>query len=101
MPGNQKAGDIGEIEIVDLVPCPNCGKKLTNIPEPYLVMWKIKNSGVEALKAKKIRGEINPDSGFKKREGETALYSGVHYVECYAIKDGVYIAKDRKYLRIP
>ncbi len=35
MPGNQKAGDIGEIEIVDLVPCPNCGKKLMQLPKNY------------------------------------------------------------------
>ena len=35
MAGNKKAGDVGEIEVVDLVPCPNCGKKLMGLPQNY------------------------------------------------------------------
>lgn len=35
MPGNQKAGDTGELEVVKLVPCPNCGKKLMQLPKNY------------------------------------------------------------------
>ncbi|MCA9473919.1 MAG: hypothetical protein KC594_17795 [Nitrospira sp.] len=35
MAGNKVAGDIGEKEVVDKVPCPNCGKKLMQLPENY------------------------------------------------------------------
>ncbi len=73
------------------------GKKLLfsvkhcNIPPQYEVMWKVRNFGEEAQRAEGLRGEINRDSGFKQRE-ESTLYHGEHYVECYAIKDGVCVA---------
>ncbi len=35
MAGNKKAGDDGEKEVVELVPCPNCGKKLMLLPPSY------------------------------------------------------------------
>jgi DNA-directed RNA polymerase subunit RPC12/RpoP len=35
MAGNKKAGDQGELEVVKLVPCPNCGKKLMILPQNY------------------------------------------------------------------
>lgn len=35
MPNNRVAGDAGEKEIVRLVPCPNCGKKLMKLPPNY------------------------------------------------------------------
>lgn len=35
MAGNKKAGDQGEEEIVKLISCPNCGKKLMKLPIGY------------------------------------------------------------------
>ena len=35
MVGNKLAGDDGEQEVVDLVLCPNCGKKLMKLPPNY------------------------------------------------------------------
>jgi len=35
MSNNKKHGDDGEQEVVDLVPCPNCGKKLMILPPNY------------------------------------------------------------------
>lgn len=35
MSKNQLSGDTGEIEVVNLVPCPNCGKKLMTLPKNY------------------------------------------------------------------
>lgn len=32
---NKEVGDIGEGEVVDLVPCPNCKKKLMLLPKNY------------------------------------------------------------------
>lgn len=35
MTGSKKTGDSGEAEIVDLIPCPNCAKKLMLLPPSY------------------------------------------------------------------
>jgi len=35
MAGNKQAGDVGEKEVVRLVPCPNCGKDLMQLPVGY------------------------------------------------------------------
>ncbi len=35
MAGNKLAGTAGELEIVELIPCPNCGKKLMMLPVGY------------------------------------------------------------------
>lgn len=35
MSTNKQNGDKGELEIIDLVPCPNCGKKLMILPPSY------------------------------------------------------------------
>jgi DNA-directed RNA polymerase subunit RPC12/RpoP len=32
---NRQAGDKGENEVIKLVPCPNCGKKLISLPANY------------------------------------------------------------------
>ncbi len=32
---SKKSGDAGEREVVKLIPCPNCGKKLMLLPENY------------------------------------------------------------------
>lgn len=32
---NKTSGDVGEQEVVDLVPCPNCGKELMLLPPNY------------------------------------------------------------------
>ena len=35
MSSNKRAGDIGELEVVEKVPCPNCGKRLMQLPPNY------------------------------------------------------------------
>lgn len=73
------------------------GKKLKfsiknlNVPEPFTVMWKVRNFGEEAKKAEGLRGEITYDAGFMSKE-ESTLYHGEHYVECYIIKNNVCVA---------
>ncbi len=32
---NKQSGDLGEQEVISLVPCPNCGKKLMLLPPSY------------------------------------------------------------------
>lgn len=65
-----------------------------DVPVPYSVKWKILNRGAEAERMDCIRGQIVADEGFSKRK-ESTNFKGEHVVECYAIKDGIVVAKDR------
>lgn len=65
-----------------------------SVPEPFDVKWKVKNYGDEAINADDRRGKIVHDNGSRTRR-ETTKYHGSHYVECYAIKDGVCVAIDK------
>ncbi|GHU60730.1 nucleotidyltransferase [Spirochaetia bacterium] len=66
----------------------------TNVPCPYEVKWKVLNRGEEAVRRNCIRGQILSDNG-KKMRYETTNFRGDHFVECYIIKDGVVVAKDK------
>lgn len=63
-----------------------------NISGDFTVKWKILNRGLEAEKRNKIRGQILDDKGYKTRE-ETTNFDGEHIVECFAIQNGVVIAR--------
>jgi Adenylyl/Guanylyl and SMODS C-terminal sensor domain len=58
------------------------------------IYWKVLNRGDEAKRRNCIRGQITPDSGNKKKDEYTS-FRGEHRVECYVIKNGVVVAKDR------
>ena len=62
-----------------------------NVPAPYNVYWKVRNTGEEAIQADCIRGQIKPDDGTRWRD-EPTRYRGKHYVECYIVKNGVCVA---------
>lgn len=64
-----------------------------NTPEPYDIYWKVRNVGEIAYRRNQIRGKIiktNSDT-----QTETSNFKGRHYVECYIIKDGICVAKDK------
>lgn len=63
-----------------------------NLPPRTELWWKVLNRGDEAERRNQIRGQIFKDSG-KGKHRESTLFSGHHYVECYAIRDGVLIAR--------
>lgn len=65
------------------------------VPRPYEIYWKVRNGGDEAYRANQLRGEISPDGGGVARSESTA-YKGTHYVECYVVKDGIVVARDRQ-----
>jgi hypothetical protein len=66
-----------------------------DIEGDFSVKWKILNKGAEAEKRDCIRGEIdNPNYEITSRK-ETADFKGVHMLECYAIQDGVVVARDQ------
>lgn len=64
-----------------------------NVPAPYKVQWKVRNVGAIAEK-RGIRGQIVDDKGSKELV-ETTDFPGPHYVECYVVKNGVCVARDR------
>lgn len=65
-----------------------------NVPEPFFLKWKILNRGEVARRRDCIRGQIVSDGG-RMRKTEKTNFKGKHVAECYAIKDGVVVAKDR------
>ena len=65
-----------------------------DVPKPYEVLWKVRNVGKEAIKRDCIRGQIVRSEN-EERKREPAVFSGPHYVECYIIKNGTCVARDR------
>ena len=66
----------------------------TNVPKPYEVFWKVRNCGEEAYRRNCIRGQICKDNG-NGHKTESTDFIGPHYVECYLIKKGCCVARDR------
>lgn len=66
----------------------------TDVPRPYLVKWKIKNEGPIAQANGNYRGQIIADEGQDYRK-ETSSFGGPHFVECFIIKNGICVARDR------
>lgn len=62
---------------------------------PDAVYWKVRNGGLAAANVRKLRGEISRDDGTNTKI-EPTLYPGTHYVECYAVKNGVVVARGRQ-----
>lgn len=57
------------------------------------IYWKVRNVGDEALRLNQIRGQvIKTNSTIHK---ERTSFRGAHYVECFLVKNGVCIARDR------
>lgn len=65
-----------------------------NVPKPYEVLWKVRNVGSLAESKGKIRGEIVTDKGHLDKI-ERSSFQGAHYVECYVVKEGYCVARDR------
>jgi hypothetical protein len=63
-----------------------------DIPGPYRVFWKVKNTGREAEAADDLRGEITEG---ENKKTEHTKYRGDHYVECYIVKNGTCVAVAR------
>lgn len=63
-------------------------------PDADLFKWKVKNDN----RSIEPRGEITDSS--TRNDPESTRYKGEHYVECYAIKDGVCIARARQNVKL-
>ncbi len=64
------------------------------VPKPFGVLWKVRNVGQLAESKNQVRGEIVSDRGTLDKIERTA-FQGPHFVECYIVKDGYCVARDR------
>ncbi|WP_417735497.1 nucleotide-binding domain-containing protein [Rosistilla oblonga] len=69
------------------------------VPGDYELYWKVLNRGDEAKHRNQVRGQIVKDTG-SHSISESTDFMGDHVVECYAVKDGVVVAKDRIHVPI-
>ncbi|WP_027950973.1 SMODS domain-containing nucleotidyltransferase [Haliea salexigens] len=65
-----------------------------DIEGDFEVRWKILNRGVEAKSRDCIRGQIEHSNNGNNSRKESADFQGNHFVECYALKGGVVVARD-------
>lgn len=70
------------------------------VPPPYAIYWKVRNVGRVAEQRNEIRGQIIADTGQGERVEHTK-FAGPHFVECYVVKDGICVARDRIAVPIP
>ena len=61
----------------------------------YAILWKVRNQGPEAIQRSELRGEITWDKNGMKEKNERTSFPGDHYVEVYAVKDRVCVARER------
>lgn len=73
-----------------------CTMDYTNCPPPYKIFWKVKNVGPEAARRNQMRGQIIEKD---KYIVEHSSFFGNHYIECYIVKDGICVAKEK--IKIP
>ena len=69
-----------------------CTMDYTNCPPSYKIFWKVKNVGSEAVRRNQIRGQIVEKGNCIV---EHSNFFGNHYIECYVVKEGVCVAKER------
>lgn len=75
---------------------------VTNAPEPYEVLWKVRNHGAEAARgAGELRGQIRHGGNEGRNvHRESTAYRGTHYVEAYVVKNGIVVASDHHDVKI-
>jgi len=66
-----------------------------SVQEPYTLKWKVLNRGPEAERRDAIRGQIVDSNRTDNTRMEHSDFKGEHVVECYVVKDGVVVARDR------
>lgn len=71
----------------------------TNVPRPFEVSWQVVNTGDEAKRADQLRGDFYPgegDDGLERKE--STKYKGMHWIECFIIKDGKCVARSGEFV---
>lgn len=71
---------------------------VTNVPKPYDVYWQVVNTGEEARRAGQLRGEFYDSHKHGKTRDEATSYTGMHWVECFVVKDGVCLTRSGEFI---
>jgi hypothetical protein len=64
----------------------------SDLPPDVEIYWKVLNRGQEAERRDMVRGQITPDRGSWEQR-EVTNFRGKHRVECYAVLNGVVVAR--------
>jgi hypothetical protein len=76
----------------------------TDVPHPYQVYWQVVNTGEHARQDRALRGDDFFQAKNKDRKApssdplvtwECTKYTGVHWIECFVVKDGSLAARGR------
>lgn len=73
----------------------------SDILSDYVVYWQVVNTGEEARRAGQLRGEmmLARAAGVGGRnQKERTLYTGMHWIECFLVKDGVCRARSGEFV---
>lgn len=80
----------------------------TDVPKPYEVYWQVVNTGEEATQRRQLRGEFNKSmssgagglnsTSVRAMRDEHTEYSGMHWVECFIVKNGLCVARSQPYV---
>lgn len=73
----------------------------TNVEPPFQVYWQVVNTGQEAESWGQLRGRISPSktAGIGGlTQTETTSYTGIHWVECFIVKNGTCVARSGEFV---
>ncbi len=70
----------------------------TNVPKPYKVFWQVVNTGDEAQRAGQLRGDFYDSNRAGRSRTEATKYTGMHWVECFVVKDNVCVARSGEFV---
>jgi hypothetical protein len=75
-------------------------KASTNIARPFLVLWQVVNTGAEAKRVNQLRGDFYEGeySSYGLERKESTQYKGIHFVECFIIKNGYCVARSGEFI---
>lgn len=63
------------------------------VQQPYDIYWKVRNVGPVAIQKNMIRGQIRKTNS--RTHSERTSFQGPHFVECYIVKNGICVARDK------
>ena len=73
---------------------------VTNVSRPFSVHWQVVNNGEEARNVGLLRGQIFAARTLGKgglKHSEETMYEGLHWIECFIVKDGKCVARSSEF----
>jgi hypothetical protein len=73
----------------------------TTVPRPFKVYWQVVNTGMSAADAGDLRGKIIDAQLYRGDltwDRESTKYTGMHWIECFIVKDGYLVAHSGEFV---